>query len=218
MRGDNLTAQPFIRGGNVFLWNGEVFDGLEVRSDFISLPRTSLSSLSLTHMLALQVSPHENDGQKLFDQIQQYGPSHFFAAIRDVEGPYAFVYFEASTDRIYFARDPLGRRSLLFHLPTPDSPSFLLASTAPGGDSLLREWTEVATDAVHCIDLRGSDPLSPVRALSLSLGLSLSSARAVRTDSGGLCSFMASLTSRQCLVGPRARATSRTTRSCAPAL
>ncbi|GAA5891353.1 hypothetical protein JCM8208_002596 [Rhodotorula glutinis] len=134
MRGDNLTVQPFIRDGNVLLWNGEVFDGLEV-------------------------SPHENDGQKLFDQIQQYGPTRFFAAIRDVEGPYAFIYFEAATNRIYFARDPLGRRSLLFHLPTPESPSFLLASAAPGGDFALRDWIEVATDAVHFIDLREEGPL-----------------------------------------------------------
>ncbi|GAA5843113.1 hypothetical protein JCM9279_001866 [Rhodotorula babjevae] len=138
MRGDNLTTQPLVRDGDVFLWNGEVFDGLEV-------------------------SPHENDGQKLFDQIQHYGPSRFFAAIRDVEGPYAFVFYQASTERIYFARDPLGRRSLLFHLPTPDSPAFLLASTAPVGDSPPQDWTEVATDAVHCIDLRGGDPLSSLQ-------------------------------------------------------
>ncbi|GAA5922140.1 hypothetical protein JCM3775_003504 [Rhodotorula graminis] len=129
MRGDNLTAQPFVRDGNVLLWNGEVFDGLKV-------------------------SPHENDGQKLFEQIQHHGPSRFFASIRDVEGPYAFIYYEASTSRIYFARDPLGRRSLLFHLPTADSPTFFLASAAPGGESPLQNWTEVATDAVHLIDLR----------------------------------------------------------------
>lgn len=42
----------------------------------------------------VQVGADENDGQKLFDQIQREGPSNFFAAIRDIEGPYAFVYYQ----------------------------------------------------------------------------------------------------------------------------
>ncbi|GAA5889240.1 hypothetical protein JCM6882_000684 [Rhodosporidiobolus microsporus] len=134
MRGDSVTLQPFVAdNGDVFLWNGEVFDGLEV-------------------------SPHENDGQKLFDRIQAYGPSSFFAAIRDVEGPYAFVYYQASMQRLYFARDPLGRRSLLYHPPTPTSPFFFLASCAPGGDFPLQEWEEISCEAVHCyhlLDLKG---------------------------------------------------------------
>ncbi|GAA6049277.1 hypothetical protein JCM3770_005918 [Rhodotorula araucariae] len=134
MRGDALTLQPFVAdNGDVFLWNGEIFDGLEV-------------------------SPHENDGQKLFEQIQECGPSNFFAAIRDVEGPYAFVYYQASTQRVYFARDPLGRRSLLFHPPTPASPYLFLASNSPGADFPLQEWEEVACDGVHCYhlnDLKG---------------------------------------------------------------
>ncbi|GJN92383.1 hypothetical protein Rhopal_005413-T1 [Rhodotorula paludigena] len=134
MRGDALTMQPFVSdNGDVLLWNGEIFDGLEV-------------------------SPHENDGQKLFDQIQRYGPSNFFAAIHDIEGPYAFVYYQASTQRVYFARDPLGRRSLLFHPPTPASPYLFLASNAPGSDFPLQDWEEVACDAVHCYhlhDLKG---------------------------------------------------------------
>ncbi|GAA6029046.1 hypothetical protein JCM8097_001567 [Rhodosporidiobolus ruineniae] len=135
MRGDGLTLQPFVdeESGDVFLWNGEVFDGLDV-------------------------APEENDGQKLFDQIQSYGPSSFFAAIRDIEGPYAFVYYQASTERIYFARDPLGRRSLLLHPPTPQSAYFLLSSCAPGKEYPLQEWEEVTCDAVHCyhlLDLKG---------------------------------------------------------------
>ncbi|BGP18654.1 hypothetical protein JCM10213v2_006720 [Rhodosporidiobolus nylandii] len=126
MRGDDVTVQPFTAdNGDVLLWNGEVFDGLEVDS-------------------------HENDGKKLFDRIQLCGPSSFSAAIRDVEGPYAFVYYEASTQCIYFARDPLGRRSLLFHRPTPQNPFFLLTSAAPGKQFTLQDWEEVGCEAVHC--------------------------------------------------------------------
>ncbi|GAA5823765.1 hypothetical protein JCM11251_003284 [Rhodosporidiobolus azoricus] len=134
MRGDGVTLQPFVaENGDVFLWNGEVFDGLEV-------------------------GPHENDGQKLFDRIQAYGPSSFFAAIRDVEGPYAFIYYQASMQRLYFARDPLGRRSLLYHPPTPTSPFFFLTSCAPGRDFPLQDWEEIGCESVHCyhlLDLKG---------------------------------------------------------------
>lgn len=32
MRGDVVTSQPFVsKDGDVLLWNGEIFDGLEVR-------------------------------------------------------------------------------------------------------------------------------------------------------------------------------------------
>ncbi|GAA5859461.1 hypothetical protein JCM1840_004626 [Sporobolomyces johnsonii] len=129
MRGEGVTTQPFVAdNGDVLLWNGEIFDGLDV-------------------------APSENDGRKLFDLIQSSGPANFFAAIRNIEGPYAFVFYQASTSRIYFARDPLGRRSLLLHPPTPISPFFVLVSNAPGKDFPLKEWEEVGCEAVHCYDL-----------------------------------------------------------------
>ncbi|GAA6013581.1 hypothetical protein JCM10207_004781 [Rhodosporidiobolus poonsookiae] len=158
MRGDGVTLQPFVSdNGDVFLWNGEIFDGLEV-------------------------APEENDGQKLFEQIQSYGPSNFFAAIRDIEGPYAFIFYQAEYQRLYFARDPLGRRSLLFHPPTPESPFLFLSSTAPGKDFPLQDWEEVSCESVHCyhlLDLKGKSwsvdgrrGLSSYPRYSRSLGLS----------------------------------------------
>ncbi|GAA5960988.1 hypothetical protein JCM21900_001938 [Sporobolomyces salmonicolor] len=129
MRGEGVSTQPFVAdNGDVLLWNGEIFDGLDV-------------------------APNENDGRKLFDLIESSGPSNFFAAIRNIEGPYAFVFYQASTSRIYFGRDPLGRRSLLLHPPTPVSPFFVLVSSAPGRDFPLKEWEEVGCEAVHCYHL-----------------------------------------------------------------
>lgn len=117
---------------------------------------------------ASQVAPNENDGRKLFDLILREGPSNFFAAIRNIEGPYAFVYYQASNQRIYFARfvpltssrrtriltlffpwdrDPLGRRSLLLHPPTPISPFLFLSSSGPSSDYPLNQWEEVACDS-----------------------------------------------------------------------
>lgn len=154
MRGDDLTKQPFVaENGDVLLFNGEIFDGLAVRS----LPYCDYPDHSVTPPIE-QVDSHSNDGQALFNLILREGPSNFFAAIRSIEGPYAFIYYQSSNHRIYFGRDPLGRRSLVMHRPTPISPSLYLASNAPGAGFPLDEWEEVACDAVHCyhlLDLKG---------------------------------------------------------------
>lgn len=60
----------------------------------------------------------------------------------------------AATERIFFARDPLGRRSLLMHKPTPVSAALLLSSCGLAVDHPLNEWEEVSCDAVHCYQLR----------------------------------------------------------------
>ncbi|BGP57132.1 hypothetical protein JCM8202v2_004772 [Rhodotorula sphaerocarpa] len=128
MRGDTVTPQPLIApSGDALLWNGEIFDGLEV-------------------------DEHENDGLKLLERIERLGPERFLEAIGPVEGPYAFVYFQASSNRLYFGRDPLGRRSLLYRAPNASQP-LVLASNAPAGDSDSDGWQEVSCDALHCYDL-----------------------------------------------------------------
>ena len=102
--------------------------------------------------------PSENDGAALFALLLREGPSNFFAAIRNIEGPYAFIYYQALHHRVYFARDPLGRRSLLMHRPTPTSPSLYLTSNAPGVEFPLSEWEEVPCDSIfayHLLDLKG---------------------------------------------------------------
>jgi asparagine synthetase B (glutamine-hydrolysing) len=153
MRGAEMATQPFVAdNGDVFLFNGEIFDGVDV-----GFSRSSSRLFKLMSLIR-QIGPEENDGRKLFDLILREGPSNFFAAIRNVEGPYAFIYYQASNHRIYFARDPLGRRSLLMHRPTPISPFLFISSNGPSVDYPLNEWEEVSCDAVHCyhlLDLKG---------------------------------------------------------------
>lgn len=135
---------------------------LRSRGASLSLSCCVLSSPS-TDLFSPKVAPDENDGQKLFDRIQALGPDNFLTAIRDVEGPYALVFYQASSGRVYFARDPLGRRSLLLQRPTSSNPTFSLVSCPPGNNSTLRGLEEVTCDAVHCYDLLKEGELSPVR-------------------------------------------------------
>ena len=112
MRGKETTAQPFMSEttGDVLVWNGEVFGGLEVSGAggvmLMTLERGWRDRPVRQGLLVqdadrdavrLQIGPDENDGQKLFEQIQCEGPSNFFAAIREIEGPYAFVYYQGKS-------------------------------------------------------------------------------------------------------------------------
>ncbi|PVG04748.1 hypothetical protein CPB86DRAFT_721197 [Serendipita vermifera] len=106
LRGDKVAMQPHERGGNIFCWNGEIFEGIDVNA-------------------------HENDGMKLFDQLCQ--PDATVADILGtVEGPYAFVFYQRDTNIVYFGRDPLGRRSLVVKLISDAQQSLTIASVSNG--------------------------------------------------------------------------------------
>ena len=53
---------------------------------------------------------------------------------------------------MYFARDPLGRRSLLIHKPSLINPTFLLASVSAGDDDAY-DFEELSTDKIFVLDL-----------------------------------------------------------------
>ncbi|KDQ19731.1 hypothetical protein BOTBODRAFT_375199 [Botryobasidium botryosum FD-172 SS1] len=106
LRGDHVVPQPHIgEGGNILCWNGEIFDGIDV-------------------------APEQNDGALLFSLLQSTDSNRVPDVLKRVEGPYAFIYYHRHSNRLFFGRDPLGRRSLLIHKPTPDLPCFILTSVS----------------------------------------------------------------------------------------
>ncbi len=54
--------------------------------------------------------------------------------------------------KVFFSRDPLGRRSLLIHKPTPEIPHLLFSSVSIGFHP---QYTleELPTDCIYCLDL-----------------------------------------------------------------
>ncbi|CAE6471077.1 unnamed protein product [Rhizoctonia solani] len=120
----------FTSDGSIFAWNGEIFNGIPVEHS-------------------------ENDGLKLFNMIQSGrgdlpSLSHILS---EFEGPYAFVYLHKPSQMLYFARDPLGQRSLLLHLPTPSEPILLLCSASNYRDV---EYEEISTSGIYSITLKGT--------------------------------------------------------------
>lgn len=131
LRGDSITKQPLRRDGNILLWNGEIYDGLEISND-------------------------ENDGSVLLMTLAgAANRAEVLAAFRSLRGEYAFVFYHRVQKTIYFGRDCLGRRSLLIHQDvTVDTKSITLASTSEGED-----FDEVAADGIYSISLTENAPM-----------------------------------------------------------
>lgn len=134
LRGDQVTRQPFIdtSSGSVLCWNGEAWKifGRDVQG---------------------------NDGKTIFDLLTSTNGSAADEAreaatlqiLRSIEGPFAFIYFEKASRRIYFGRDRLGRRSLLAR-QDEDGGRLTLSSVAESRDET---WQEVEADGIYVMDL-----------------------------------------------------------------
>lgn len=97
LRGDHVAQQPFVdsASGSVFCWNGEAW---RVRQHTV----TGNDGEALAGLLndAIRKSASEREGAIL-------------KVLRSIDGPFAFVFFDKPSSRVYFGRDRLGRRSLL---------------------------------------------------------------------------------------------------------
>ncbi|KAF7789879.1 hypothetical protein EIP86_000827 [Pleurotus ostreatoroseus] len=129
LRGHGRISQPHRdTDGNLLCWNGEVFEGLDISDD-------------------------ENDGAKLFGLLRNtQNTEDILDIFGHIEGPYAFVFYHHKLQKLFFARDPLGRRSLLIHTPSADSPRFLLASVSVGASSIY-SVEELPTQHIYCLDI-----------------------------------------------------------------
>lgn len=87
-----FTPQPLCSASEdlVLLWNGEIFDGLDVASE-------------------------ENDTRCLLNALEAAGGSEeaLFAVLASIRGPFAFALLHRPSASLLFGRDSLGRRSLL---------------------------------------------------------------------------------------------------------
>lgn len=123
------VTQPHSKNGAALCWNGEVFDGLEVLGD-------------------------ENDGAKLFQELCAVKSDEgLVEVLGSLEGPYAFVFYHADLQSLYFGRDPLGRRSLLVHWPTIHQPYFVLSSVSDGINSKVFSFEELETGFIYRLRL-----------------------------------------------------------------
>ena len=101
------------KDGGVLLFNGEVLGGLDVDE---RVGDTKAVCDALCEACACDDADAD---------------ANVAAAMARVRGPWAFVFFHAPSNTLWFGRDVYGRRSLLVHLPRSGDPRFVLASVAP---------------------------------------------------------------------------------------
>ncbi|KAI6785578.1 asparagine synthase-like protein [Emericellopsis cladophorae] len=137
LRGDHIARQPLVdpKSGSSLCWNGEVWriDGLLVTG----------SDTEAVFQLLVKASSHRAADLSEEDPV--------LAALRTIEGPFAFVFVDRPAQRLYYGRDRLGRRSLLVQT----GPSITLSSVA---ESTSEGWREVEADGCYSLSLDRSDP------------------------------------------------------------
>lgn len=130
LRGDHIAKQPFVdpESGSVFCWNGEAW---KIRHhDVVGNDGEAIAGL-LNEAAAQSVADRQGAILKV---------------LRSIDGPFAFVFFDKPSEKLYFGRDRLGRRSLLIR---QDGQGLVLSSVA---DAVDPGWKEVEADGVYVLD------------------------------------------------------------------
>lgn len=133
LRGDHIARQPLVSPTteSVLCWNGEAWriDGQPISS--------------------------KNDGELILAKLDatdassvEARESHILNSLRNIDGPFAFLFYDARIQRLYFGRDRLGRRSLLINQAEDgNSISFSSVADVPTG------WVEVNADGIYSLNL-----------------------------------------------------------------
>ncbi len=113
IQGDQLCPQP-IRDdmGNILLWNGEVFGGN------VDVPKGCSDTMVVSKLL--QDSCRIDDSEEASDI-----GSRIVGILSRIHGPFAFIFYHARSDTIFFGRDSIGRRSLVLGTDLDTSPKMV---------------------------------------------------------------------------------------------
>ncbi|KAI5805434.1 asparagine synthase-domain-containing protein [Peziza echinospora] len=138
LRGDHITPQPLVCAstGSALCWNGEAW-----------------------RIAGVELGRGVNDGEEVFRllldaaAVSDDGGRAVVKALQLIEGPFAFVFFDKVGGRVWFGRDCLGRRSLVWCMEgETGAASLLVASVSDGRKE--RGWKEVLADGVYYLDLK----------------------------------------------------------------
>ena len=145
-----MTSQPLLDDAtnSLLCWNGEAYsiDNEIIRGS----DSRAVLQLLLTASISDSILPEERAGQPRLSAV--------IKTLSHIAGPYAFVYFDAISQRLWFGRDVLGRRSLLIRDDLADG---VAISSVVGGDDP-EKWSEVEADGVYVADLSVKDGARPM--------------------------------------------------------
>lgn len=133
LRGHQVTVQPLEdpESGSILCWNGEAW---KIGQDRVK----GNDGEDIVKLFATSISSSKIDSVKGVLQV-----------LRSISGPYAFVFFDRTHDLVFYGRDCLGRRSLLYN--SKDVPDTLELSSITNSAS--GTWKEVEADAIYMLAL-----------------------------------------------------------------
>lgn len=137
LRGEAAVAQPLQQSKtqSALCWNGEAWTIGGVRV----LDNDTDRVFNLLSTACEQIDAPQDHSQL----------SRVARSLSRIAGPYAFVYYDELSKELYFGRDFLGRRSLLWSIT--DDGDILLASATEASPG--EAWSEVEADGVYCAHL-----------------------------------------------------------------
>ncbi|KAI9814441.1 MAG: hypothetical protein M1827_003297 [Pycnora praestabilis] len=155
LRGDHVKTQPLIdaKSGSVLCWNGEAwkYEGNSVKGndaqvvfDLLLKESSTASDQRITSGPECDRIPPEETTHP-----PQASLNNILAVIKSVSGPFAFVFYDATNQRILYGRDCLGRRSLL--RKAADDGDLIISSVC---DALRGDvWVEVGAENIYLVNL-----------------------------------------------------------------
>lgn len=141
LRGKRIAQQPLRHSasGSLLCWNGEAWS---IGDQVVSGNDSEKVFIELLLVCGGRESPEAS--------LRAVG-----AVLSSIRGPYAFVYYDASHEMLYYGRDCLGRRSLL-RKDTADG-SVVLSSVCDNASG--ESWTEVEADGIYVVKFRDTATL-----------------------------------------------------------
>ncbi|KAI1285527.1 Asparagine synthetase domain-containing protein 1 [Halotydeus destructor] len=128
IRGKARADQPAVdENGNILVFNGEILGGQYI---------DELDELSDTRLLLNKL--------KFCTTDREVGE-----CLSRIEGPFAFVYWQSSSKKLWAGRDILGRRSLCWQT-SETGDGYTISSVADS--TTASEWTELPANGFYCHD------------------------------------------------------------------
>lgn len=128
LRGESMCVQPIITNNSkgvptVLCFNGEIYEYDNLK---VSGNDTNFISQKLAHC----------------DDV--------FDCLSKIRGEFSIIYLVGT--KLYFARDPLGRRSLVWHKKQSEMDWLVISSVAAAGTLMDNYWEEVPANGLYTIE------------------------------------------------------------------
>ncbi|CAO3614841.1 unnamed protein product [Cunninghamella echinulata] len=141
LRGPNTVSQPIYNPNteDILCWNGEVFSGLNIPFG------ANDTEIVMKELEKSNTPDNETEAYKII-----------LNTMSKIEGPYAFVFWQAKYKTLWFSRDCLGRRSLLWH--QSEGGSLIISSVGLKTEELQLE--ELSANGIYNIKINDSGTIS----------------------------------------------------------